>query len=189
MSYYRLPETLQHKVRAYYEYLWINQKHFGSASLLKDGDMSVSLRREITLFLYKDVVRKVPFFAESEDDYFLARVCDHLREKIYMPGEYIIREGEIGSEMYILGKGFCEVLNAHGQHMVRLRAGAVFGEVALIYESRRTASVKAEEMVEVSVLDAVDMSELMEEFPDLRATVRSKREVAASHTAVRTGLV
>ena len=108
MEYYRVPKDLAKKVNKYYEYLWLNRKHFGDSSLLRDEDMSVSLRRELSLHLYKDMIIKVPFFQNESDD-FLARVCMNLTTEIYLPKDEIVREGDVGRELYIINKGKVKV--------------------------------------------------------------------------------
>ena len=108
MEYYRVPEELASKVNKYYEYLWLNRKHFGDSSLLRDEDMSLSLRKELSLHLYKDMIIKVPFFQNESDD-FLARVCMNLTTEIYLPHDEIVREGDVGRELYIINKGKVKV--------------------------------------------------------------------------------
>ena len=152
MHYYNLPPDLQRKINAYYEYMWINQKHFGDSSLLKDKDMSLSLKQDVTLYLYKEVIRDVPFFKDIEDDRFLCNVCARLKTRIYLPKDFIIIHGDNGDEMFILSKGKCVVLNDVGQELANLQKGDFFGEVALIYHSRRSATVQAVSISEVSVL-------------------------------------
>ncbi len=128
MEYYRVPPALAKKVNKYYEYLWLNRKHFGDSSLLRDEDMSVSLRRELSLHLYKDMIIKVPFFQNESDD-FLARVCMNLTTEIYLPGDEIVREGDVGRELYIINKGKVKVgLSAQRGTKVVCRKGrsAVF---------------------------------------------------------------
>ena len=139
--------------------MWINQKHFGDSSLLRDKDMSVLLRQDVLLFLYKDVVQKVPFFnniGEKDDDRFLVRVCEELRPRIYLPGDFIIMEGTAGEEMYILSKGTVEVRSqAQDILLSTLKPGCFFGEISLILREKRTASIKAKTIAEVSVLTAM----------------------------------
>jgi len=71
MSYYNLPMELRGKINAYYEYMWINQKQHGNSGLLRDPDMSKPLREAVTLHLYQDLIRNVPFFADYADDTFM----------------------------------------------------------------------------------------------------------------------
>ena len=140
------------------QYMWINQKHFGDSSLLRDKDMSVLLRQDVLLFLYKDVVQKVPFFnniGEKDDNRFLVRVCEELRPRIYLPSDFIIMEGTTGEEMYILSKGTVEVRSqAQDILLSTLKPGCFFGEISLILREKRTASIKAKTIAEVSVLTA-----------------------------------
>jgi len=154
MSYYNLPTELRDKINAYYEYMWINQKHFGDSGLLRDQDMSVPLRQEIVLYLYKDLIRNVPFFA-NYDDTFLCHVCLLLRPRIYLPDDCLIINGETAEEMFILCKGKVSIQNQMGVEITQLRPGQFFGEFALIYEARRSATVKSVGVTEVSVLNHV----------------------------------
>ena len=47
MAYYKLPNRLRHKIQRYYDYMWINQKHFGEMGLLKDVRLLRSLPRHL----------------------------------------------------------------------------------------------------------------------------------------------
>ena len=162
-SFYPFPHTLPlrlppHTSHPTAQYMWINQKHFGDSSLLRDKDMSVLLRQDVLLFLYKDVVQKVPFFnniGEKDDNRFLVRVCEELRPRIYLPSDFIIMEGTTGEEMYILSKGTVEVRSqAQDILLSTLKPGCFFGEISLILREKRTASIKAKTIAEVSVLTA-----------------------------------
>jgi len=69
-----------------------------------------------------------------------------LKTTIYLPDDYIIREGEIGNEMYFIMNGVAKVLikseNASKPALtIYLKKGDYFGEIALIIDSKRTADV------------------------------------------------
>ncbi|THD25739.1 cGMP-dependent protein kinase 1 [Fasciola hepatica] len=55
---------------------------------------------------------------------------------------WIVREGEIGSVVYVLEAGYVEVLQS-GERIREMGPGTVFGELAILYNCTRTASVKA----------------------------------------------
>jgi CRP-like cAMP-binding protein len=54
-----------------------------------------------------------------------------------MTGDYIIRAGEIGREMYLVRSGTLEVI-AHGTVVATLSDGAYFGEVAILFAQKRS---------------------------------------------------
>lgn len=60
---------------------------------------------------------------------------------IHPPGETVIKEGEDGNQLYIIESGLLEVFNetVRGRKLAR---GALFGELALLYNCKRTASVR-----------------------------------------------
>ena len=65
-----------------------------------------------------------------------------MHEKKIPKGCYVIREGESGSYLYVAAEGEFEVVKA-GKNLGRLGVGKVFGELAILYNCKRTASVRA----------------------------------------------
>eukprot|EP00948_MAST-09A_sp_MAST-9A-sp1_P002472 g2472.t1 len=181
MSYYNVPRELQEKVMQYYEYLWIHRKHFGDSSLMKDEHMSPMLKRELSLHLFKELLVKVPFF-EGEDEEFLGRVCMSMETEIYMPNEYVVREGEIGRELFIVNKGECQVHKIiessrmqveRGSHETigKICQGDFFGEISLIKNIPRTASISAFTMCELNVLSREFFEILVNDYPEFGAKI------------------
>jgi len=87
----------------------------------------------------------------------------------YEPGELIIREGQIGRELFSIVNGEVEVLSPGGKGEVIARLGpkAVFGERALLEDMARTASVRAATPVDLIVVGRSDFKSLVESFPAL----------------------
>jgi CRP/FNR family transcriptional regulator, cyclic AMP receptor protein len=76
--------------------------------------------------------------------------------KSYSPGTVICREGEEGSEMYIIQKGKVRVSKdiAGRPHLISvLEKGDFFGEMALVSRTPRSATVAAIDAVELLVFD------------------------------------
>lgn len=56
-------------------------------------------------------------------------------------GEYVIRENEPGNHLYVSADGEFEI-EVNGKVLGTLSSGKAFGELAILYNCRRTASIK-----------------------------------------------
>ncbi len=95
----------------------------------------------------------------------------HLPTRAYAAGATIVREGEVGHEAYMITRGRCRVyrtVDGPGvrgapakaeETLARLAPGEVFGEMALLLDEPRAASVEALDAVTVMVLDRDTMTE------------------------------
>ena len=188
LKYYGVPWLLQNRVLAYYDYMWVNQKQYDDKiTLLTDKGMSSDLRGKLALHLYKDVVQGVSLFSRV-DDTFLSKVCMELQTRVFLPADWIILKGDIGSELYIISRGVCEVFlrdpwekyesssdlmaDAEGEEIL-LSNGQFFGEISLLMEVRRTTSVQAKTICEVNVLVQEIFEEILRESPDFADEMKS----------------
>jgi hypothetical protein len=79
--------------------MWVNQKQYDDKiTLLTDKGMSSDLRGKLALHLYKEVVQGVSLFSRV-DDTFLSKVCMELQTRVFLPQDWIILKGDIGSEL------------------------------------------------------------------------------------------
>jgi len=86
----------------------------------------------------------------------------HLPRKVFLPGQVIIREGDVGHEAYMIISGRCRVyrsVDGGEEALLTMGPGDVFGEMALLLDEPRAASVEAVERTSVMVLDKVTMME------------------------------
>ena len=78
----------------------------------------------------------------DSDPACLVEILLLLEAKIFVPSEYIILQGEVGCEMYVIVRGQVDV--AIDDFVVAtLGDGQVFGERALLTQQKRNASVMA----------------------------------------------
>ena len=89
-----------------------------------------------------ETLQKVPLFAglEKRD---LERIADTFKESNYTPGNTIAGEGQGGAGFFVIATGRAKV-TVHGEDRSTLGPGDYFGEIALIDEGARTATVTAE---------------------------------------------
>jgi hypothetical protein len=114
----------------------------------------------------------------------------HLPRKAFAPGSIIIREGDAGDAAYMIVSGRCRAYRTVGDRQETLStmtSGNVFGEMALLLDEPRAATVEAVDKVTVLVLDKNTLSEglgiggwtgslvraLAQRFRDLELQVRS----------------
>ncbi|KAL4099433.1 hypothetical protein PRIC1_007238 [Phytophthora ramorum] len=173
-----LPKSLRARVTAYYDYLWLNNRALSEQlNLLHDPGMSLTLRRQVAIYLFKDNLQKIPFF-QLATDAVLGMICMQLHQVIYMPDDYIITEGEIGKELFMIVKGIVRVLPPKGckkpetETIILLSEGDFFGEIGVVMEVERTRSVKAECMAELCVLAREGFDKILVEFPEFATAMK-----------------
>jgi CRP-like cAMP-binding protein len=100
----------------------------------------------------------------------LEDVSSRLKAARFRQGEAVVREGEPGEEMYFLESGRVQIVRGHGAEATvldELGAGDLFGEMALLTGSPRSATVIAVSEVNVWALSRADFDQLVGVYPHL----------------------
>lgn len=114
-------------------------------------------------------LQAIPLFARAGSE-ALAAVAEHLILERYLPGEVIVRQGDPGDFLYVIGAGMVEVLD--GTRQIRTMAeGDYFGEIALLASGIRTATVRAVSATQLYGLSKVEFVRLIESEPQIRQAV------------------
>src|SRR5262249_3089703 len=114
-------------------------------------------------------LRRVPLFADLSVE-VLAAIDRQLQLERSAASDTIIHQGEFGDKMYLLDRGHVEVVLRRGSEEYRLntlREGDYFGEIALLHETQRTATVRALRPVRVLTLSSADLRRLIAQAPEL----------------------
>jgi CRP/FNR family cyclic AMP-dependent transcriptional regulator len=95
----------------------------------------------------QQVLRQVELF-EGLSDEELKQVAAICTSKELHAGDTLIHQGEQGDKLYIITEGFVEVVLSNAQQqekrvVVNLGPGQIFGEIALLDQGPRSASVRA----------------------------------------------
>jgi len=99
------------------------------------------------------------------------RLTEVGKRRTYAPDETIVREGTTGTALYIILSGRARVESADGGRLGELGAGDFFGELALIEEHPRSASVVADSATECLLFPAWEFSALLEEHPEVAVPI------------------
>ncbi|CAJ1367601.1 unnamed protein product [Effrenium voratum] len=119
---------------------------------------------------YKYMLKSSKMLEMMEDE-ALEKLCDAFNLRRYKPGADIVVQGEQGAEFYLITSGTARVWVKSGddeQEYVRLHAGNLFGERALLKNEPRAASVTAVTEVEVLVLSRGKFERLLGSMDDLQ---------------------
>jgi CRP-like cAMP-binding protein len=116
-----------------------------------------------------ELLKRVPLFERCSKTE-LRRVAQ-LADEVTLPaGRALTREGERGREFVVLVEGNAEV-RRKGRKINTLTSGDFLGELALISDRPRTATVTTLTPADVLVLTARDFRTLMRDVPSLQAKV------------------
>jgi CRP-like cAMP-binding protein len=97
----------------------------------------------------------------------LARVSEDME---IPQGQVLCREGELGHEFFVIVEGETEVTK-NGKPVAQRGGGDFIGEIALVEETPRTATVTAKTPLRVFVLTSKDFHHLLEEHPKVQGKV------------------
>uniref|UniRef100_UPI00358E2774 potassium/sodium hyperpolarization-activated cyclic nucleotide-gated channel 3-like isoform X1 n=1 Tax=Myxine glutinosa TaxID=7769 RepID=UPI00358E2774 len=163
MSFHKLPADLRHRIHEYYEHRY-QGKMFDEDSIL--GELSEPLRQEIVSYNCRKLVASMPLFANADPN-FVSVMLSKLHFEVFQPGDCIVREGTVGKKMYFIQHGVVSVLT-RGSKETKLSDGAYFGEICLLTQGRRTASVRADTFCRLFSLTVGHFEGVLEEYPTMR---------------------
>lgn len=96
-----------------------------------------------------------------------AKVLAYAKRRTYRSGETVVREGDPGSQLYFVVEGHARVEQSGQAWVGRLEPGDFFGELALIEDHGRTATVTAEDDLTCMLIPAWEFRALIKEHPEL----------------------
>ncbi len=142
------------------------------AGILANG-FAVELKKREFIVTWR-LIAKLPLFADL-DAAVIASVARLLQPRAMPKDSIIVRKGEPGHAMYFVVSGQAEV---HVEpQKVKLGPGTYFGEIALLMDVPRKATVVAATDCELLELGGVEFQRVCDEYPQLKARV--EREAAA----------
>ena len=116
----------------------------------------------------RDVLSKVSLFSEMKESDLdvIARLA---QKELFQAGETIFREGDRDGRLFVIVSGEVEVIKGLGKknerHVRNLGPLSYFGEMALIDDLVRSASIVAKKQTEVLILEQWDLRQEIERYP------------------------
>ncbi|XP_058187709.1 receptor-like protein kinase FERONIA [Rhododendron vialii] len=175
MRHCQLPEYLKRRVRRFVQNKRLATQRVDEETIL--SRLPSDLRRDIQRHVRLDLVRRVPFFSEM-DDQLLDAIWKRLVSSLSTEGTYIVREGDPVTKMVFIIRGSLESSTTNRDRFgffdsVILRAGDFCGEELLAWAllpksttnlPSSTRTVRALVEVEAFALRAEDLSHLTSFF-------------------------
>ena len=147
------------------------------AGILATGFAAEIRKRDFVVTWH--TVAKVPLFA-GLDASRIAEIAGLLKREV-VPAHYVVvRRGEPAHAMFFIMSG--EVQVDVQPRPVRLGRGQYFGEIALLRDTVRTATVTSVSECQLLALDVTDFRRLLEAHPDLKAAIMQVAERRISGT-------
>lgn len=120
------------------------------------------------------MLQKIPLFSGLSDE-DLALIEQRAISRSYPKGSMVIREGEEAVSLYVISSGAVKVFmdNEEGKEIIlnMLGPGEHFGELALIDERPRSASVMTTEASRFMVITKQQFREILAQNPDLAISI------------------
>ncbi|XP_063703032.1 cGMP-dependent protein kinase, isozyme 1 isoform X2 [Culicoides brevitarsis] len=117
------------------------EKDFRSKQLIKDAIMDNDFLKHIDSLQIRELV-------------------ESMFSREFSTGDYVIREGEAGAHLFVSAEGEFEVIK-NGTSLGKIGPGKAFGELAILYNCTRTATIRALTNSRVWVLDRRIFQHLM----------------------------
>jgi NADH dehydrogenase len=112
-----------------------------------------------------------------------------IRNQHFEPGDIIFQQGDLGNSVYVIEEGECEALRerkGERELLATLRRGEYFGEMALLSNRTRNATIRARTAMDVLIIPKADFNKLRQSVPafgDVFSELAKRREAAGSATA------
>lgn len=119
-----------------------------------------------------DRMRSFPLFMSAPEE-FLVAIGKHLRPQVHSAYDHVLTEGDEAKAMYWLVRGVVAVTSRDGEAVyAELKPGSFFGEIGVLMNMPRTATIVARTKCLLLVLKKEDLQQELPRFPDMEKAIR-----------------
>ena len=126
-----------------------NKKTNDSSSLVK--------KKTLSFFSLLEYLKRNDFF-KITSDHKLIKICSLMIKEKYKKDDYIFKEGETGDKFYLIKKGKVNVIK-NNKIIREMENGTCFGELALLSNEPRSATIQAETDCSLYILTKKNFNE------------------------------
>lgn len=170
-----IPKVMIDRVIKHYSFIFKLKSAFDENSFV--NEMPEYLRNELILYVYRNEIPKISFFNNEKDTGFISYLLIAMSPIYCSPNDYVFHEGEIGTEMYFLIKGTVQCLGKAGTTdevvYTNITEGNYFGEIAILMETKRTASIRALTTSHLFMLSHTELQRMMFYYDSLKEKVKN----------------
>ncbi|KAJ3291592.1 anaphase-promoting complex subunit Hcn1 [Rhizoclosmatium sp. JEL0117] len=171
LTWKKIDEVTKKKVLSYYEFKY-RGKYFEEQTLL--ADMNNSLRMELASINARRLIEQVTFLKremkDGRDSIYIGKMANALNVVYYVLGDFVFHQGENATEMFFIQTGKVNII-VNGKLVTTSSSGSFFGEVALIANIPRTATVQAALACILYSLSSKDFALILNEFEDMKERI------------------
>jgi CRP-like cAMP-binding protein len=114
---------------------------------------------------YEGFLGRVPIFSNCTAEE-IAAIAGVAQESFFQPGQIIVTQGTPGQAFYLLTAGRVEILR-DGTSLGAFGPGDFFGEMSLLDQAPRSATIRAIDQVSCLMLSSWDFKALLERHPSI----------------------
>ena len=140
---------------------------------IRPSPLTASIIRDMPQDLV-DRIRSFPLFMSAPEE-FLVEIGNHLKPQIQAMNDHVVTEGDDARAMYWLVRGVVAVTSRDGEAVyAELKPGAFFGEIGVLMDMPRTATIVARTKCLLLVLKKEDLQAIMPKFPEMEKAIRQE---------------
>ncbi len=169
LSRYQVPLRLRQETYHLYQHILDNKGLDEEEKIL--GELPLSLREQLQIHMRIQSIYRLEIFRNLSPG-CLELIARNFEERFYNSGEVIVKQGEMGHEMFVVHHGEVEIWR-DSQKLNNLKEGSIFGEMALLEETTRNAQVTAKKYSHLLILTAESFNRISEQYPEFRNRLNS----------------
>ena len=179
MKLYKVQNSLRTKSINYVNYAYGKLKSKTDKKDILEG-LSRPLKEQIYSHINGLIINSFPFFKQTSES-CKGLISRSLTPKVNSPNDFVFKEGTESNTMYFITKGFVEVVDDRTGSCIKvLSQNSYFGEIGLILDRPRCASILAPGFLETLSFAKPDFTLLTHKFPTLRNKI-AQISIAAQH--------
>ena len=110
---------------------------------------------------------------EADPTYIIDDISKVLHMRMFSKGDFVMRQGEISKAVFFIVKGTIEVINNDGEiTFAELSSGSYVGEIGIMFNMKRTASVVAKTNCTLLVMTGDDLRSVLKKYPEAERSMQ-----------------